>query len=39
VQITTASAAGGTSIPGLRPDIAAGLVEELARAAGIEEGT
>jgi uncharacterized protein len=39
VAVTTASAAGGTSIPGLRPDIADALVAELARRAGIEEGT
>jgi len=39
VEVTTASAAGGTSIHGLRPQVADGLVEELARRAGIEEGT
>jgi uncharacterized protein len=39
VEVTTASAAGGTSIPGLRPPVADALVEELARRAGIEEGT
>jgi hypothetical protein len=39
VEVTTASAAGGTSIPGLRPPVADSLVEELARRAGIEEGT
>ena len=39
VEVTTASAAGGTSIPGLRPAVADALVEELARRAGIEEGT
>jgi uncharacterized protein len=39
VAVTTASAAGGTSIPGLRPDVADALVAELARRAGIEEGT
>ena len=39
VAVTTASAAGGTSIPGLRPEVADALVEELARRAGIEEGT
>jgi uncharacterized protein len=39
VEVTTASAAGGTSIPGLRPEVADGLVGELARRAGIEEGT
>jgi uncharacterized protein len=39
VEVTTASAAGGTSIPGLRPDVADTLVAELARRAGIEEGT
>ena len=39
VAVTTASAAGGTSIPGLRPDVADALVAELARRAGLEEGT
>jgi membrane protein YdbS with pleckstrin-like domain len=39
VEVTTASAAGGTSIPGLRPEVADTLVAELARRAGIEEGT
>ena len=39
VAVTTASAAGGTSIPGLRPDAADALVEELARRAELEEGT
>jgi membrane protein YdbS with pleckstrin-like domain len=39
VEVTTASAAGGTSIPGLRSGAADALVEELARRAGIEEGT
>jgi membrane protein YdbS with pleckstrin-like domain len=39
VEVTTASASGGTSIPGLRPNVADALVEELARRAGIEEGT
>lgn len=39
VEVTTASAEGGTSIPGLRPEVADALVEELARRAGIEEGT
>jgi membrane protein YdbS with pleckstrin-like domain len=39
VEIATASAAGSTSIPGLRPEVADALVEELARMAGIEEGT
>jgi membrane protein YdbS with pleckstrin-like domain len=39
VAVTTASAAGGTSIPGLRPDVADALVAELALRAGIEEGT
>jgi uncharacterized protein len=39
VEVTTASAAGGTSIPGLPPDVAGALLEELARKAGIEEGT
>jgi membrane protein YdbS with pleckstrin-like domain len=39
VAVTTASAVGGTSIPGLLPGVADALVEELARRAGIEEGT
>ena len=39
VKVTTASAGGGTEIPGLDPTVADGLVDELARRAGIEEGT
>jgi membrane protein YdbS with pleckstrin-like domain len=39
VEVRTASAAGGTSIPGLPPEVADRLVEELAFRAGIEEGT
>ena len=39
VEVTTASAAGGTAIPGLPPRVAGELLEELARRAGIEEGT
>lgn len=39
VDVRTASAHGGTSIPGLSPEVADGLVGELARRAGIEEGT
>ena len=39
VHVRTASAHGGTSIPGLTFDVADRLVEELARRAGIEEGT
>jgi uncharacterized protein len=39
VEVTTASAAGGTSIPGLPPEVAGALLQELARKAGIEEGT
>lgn len=39
VAVTTASSAGGTSIPGLTPRVADALVEELARRAEIEEGT
>ena len=39
VQVTTASAHGGTEIPGLRPAAADVLVEELARRAELEEGT
>jgi membrane protein YdbS with pleckstrin-like domain len=39
VEVATASAAGSTSIPGLRPEVADALVEELARHAGIQEGT
>jgi uncharacterized protein len=39
VEVTTASAAGGSEIPGLKPAVAQALVEELARRAGLEEGT
>jgi membrane protein YdbS with pleckstrin-like domain len=39
VRVTTASAGGGTGIPGLRPREADALVEELARRAGVEEAT
>jgi uncharacterized protein len=39
VRVTTASAGGGTGIPGLRPRDADALVEELARRAGVEEAT
>lgn len=39
VLVRTASSAGGTSVPGLTPEVADGLVEDLARRAGIEEGT
>jgi membrane protein YdbS with pleckstrin-like domain len=39
VEVTTASAKGGTDIPGLDVAVADALVEELARRAGIEEGT
>lgn len=39
VAVTTASSAGGTEIPGLPPDVAAELVTELSRRAGLEEGT
>jgi hypothetical protein len=39
VRVTTASAEGGTGIPGLAPDIADRLVHELARRADVEEGT
>jgi uncharacterized protein len=39
VEVTTASAKGGTDIPGLDVAVADGLVEELSRRAGIEEGT
>jgi membrane protein YdbS with pleckstrin-like domain len=39
VEVRTASAAGGTAIPGLTPEVADGLVHELARRAGLEEGT
>jgi uncharacterized protein len=38
VQVTTASASGGTDVPGLDSAVADDLVEELARRAGIEEG-
>jgi uncharacterized protein len=39
VEVTTASAKGGTDIPGLGVAVADALVEELSRQAGIEEGT
>jgi membrane protein YdbS with pleckstrin-like domain len=39
VEVTTASARGGTDVPGLDVEVADALVEELARRAGIEEGT
>lgn len=39
VQVTTAAAGGGTGIPGLAPNVADALIEELARRAGVEEGT
>jgi membrane protein YdbS with pleckstrin-like domain len=39
VDITTASSSGGLTIPGLAPDVADRLVQELALRAGIEEGT
>lgn len=39
VAVSTASAKGGTDIPGLDPRVADLLVEELARRAGIDEGT
>jgi uncharacterized protein len=39
VEVTTASASGGTDIPGLDLGVADALVEELARRAGIDEGT
>lgn len=39
VEITTASASGGVTVPGLAPDVADRLVQELALRAGIEEGT
>ena len=39
VAVTTASAEGGTEVPGLDPRVADTLVTELARRAGIEEGT
>jgi membrane protein YdbS with pleckstrin-like domain len=39
VAVSTASASGGTDIPGLDRLVAAALVEELARRAGIDEGT
>jgi uncharacterized protein len=37
VEVATAAAGGGTGIPGLTPDAADALVEELALRAGIEE--
>ncbi len=39
VEVTTASAKGGTDIPGLDVAVADALVDELSRRAGIEEGT
>jgi membrane protein YdbS with pleckstrin-like domain len=39
VEVTTASASGGTEIPGLAPPVASDLVDELARRAELEEGT
>jgi hypothetical protein len=39
VAVSTASASGGTDIPGLDPRVADSLVEELARRAGLDEGT
>jgi uncharacterized protein len=39
VEVTTAAAKGGTVVPGLALEVADALVEELARRAGIEEGT
>ncbi len=39
VAVTTASAKGGTDIPGLDPLVADALVQELAHRAGINEGT
>lgn len=39
VAVTTASAKGGTDIPGLDPRVADSLVQELAQRAGIDEGT
>jgi membrane protein YdbS with pleckstrin-like domain len=39
VAVTTASARGGTDVPGLDTGVADALVEELARRAGIDEGT
>ena len=39
VAVTTASSSGGTAIPGLDRQVADALVTELARRAGIDEGT
>jgi uncharacterized protein len=39
VEVTTASAAGDTAIPGLSLPVAAALVDELARRAELDEGT
>lgn len=39
VEVRTASARGSTGIPGLTREVADGLVAELARRAGLEEGT
>lgn len=39
VEVTTASSRGGTSIPGLTPEVADALVYELSERAELEEGT
>jgi membrane protein YdbS with pleckstrin-like domain len=39
VDITTASSSGGLTVPGLAPNVADRLVQELALRAGLEEGT
>jgi membrane protein YdbS with pleckstrin-like domain len=39
IHVTTASASGGTTVPGLSPPVAAELIDELARRAELDEGT
>ena len=39
IHVTTASASGGTTVPGLSVPVAAELIEELARHADLDEGT
>jgi uncharacterized protein len=39
IHVTTASASGGTTIPGLSLPVAAELIQELARHAELDEGT
>ena len=39
IHVTTASASGGTTVPGLSVRVAAELIDELARRAELDEGT